>query len=289
MLEGVNKMNLDFLALSKALPELHALLFRGSETYSLIENISQDLADRIFGPHGEQSCELLPAVKIQLPYHQMGAINSTHLFGLDELILFAFYSKQLGRLEKVADVGANIGLHSIVLSKLGFEVRAFEPDPSHVEILRANLEINGVSSVEVNEKAVSRNKGTVEFVRVLGNTTGSHIAGAKDSYGEKEAFRVETESFGDLMNWAELIKLDVEGHEAEILSNTLASDWESVDALVEVGSIQNAEVIFNHFKNLGIKLFGQKVGWKEIRTVEEMPKSHREGSVFISKKDYMPW
>ena len=289
MPEGVNKMNLDFLALSKTLPELHSILFRGSETYSFIEKISQDLASRIFGPKGDQGCELLPSVQIQLPYHQMGAINSTHLFGLDELILFAFYCRQSGRLKKVADVGANIGLHSIVLSKLGFDVRAFEPDPSHVEILRSNLEINGVKSVEVNEKAVSRNKGTAEFVRVLGNTTGSHIVGAKDSYGEKEAFSVETESFVDIMNWAELIKLDVEGHEADILCNTVASDWDHVDALVEVGSVQNAQMIFNHFRTLDIKLFGQKVGWKEIKAVEEMPNSHLEGSVFVSRKDHMPW
>ena len=283
------RTSLDFLAISKTLPELHSLLFRGSDTYDLLEKMSRDLAVFTFGPEGQQHCELLPSIQIKLPYHDMGAINSTHLFGIDELILFAFYSKQRGRLINVADIGANIGLHSIVLAKLGFNVRAFEPDPSHLEKLRENLSLNGVTGVEVNEKAVSNDKGEVDFVRVLGNTTGSHISGAKESYGEREAFRVKTERFADIMDWAQLIKLDVEGHEGEILTNTTASDWRGVDAVAEVGSIQNAALIFDHFNKLGVRLFSQKIGWKEAKAVHEMPSSHREGSIYISNKECVPW
>ena len=36
--------------------------------------------------------------------------------------MFAFYYRNREFHKKVADIGANIGLHSIVLSKCGFEV-----------------------------------------------------------------------------------------------------------------------------------------------------------------------
>src|SRR5947207_6307227 len=116
---------------------------------------------------------------LTLPYRRMGAIDSIDLFGLDELIIFAFYWANRARYRRSVDIGANIGLHSIVMARCGFAVRAFEPDPVHIEMLRANLALNGVSGVEVVEAAVSDRNGTTEFVRVKGNTTGSHLSGAK--------------------------------------------------------------------------------------------------------------
>ena len=76
---------------------------------------------------------------ISLPYQKMGAIDSIDLFGLDELLIFAFYYRNRGRYSRAADIGANIGLHSIVLSMCGCEVEAYEPDPAHCEKLLRNL------------------------------------------------------------------------------------------------------------------------------------------------------
>ena len=40
----------------------------------------------------------------------------------------------------VIDIGANIGLHTIVMAKCGFTVHSFEPDPIHFNELKKNLE-----------------------------------------------------------------------------------------------------------------------------------------------------
>ena len=111
----------------------------------------------------------------------MGNINSSHLFGLDEMIIFAFYVRNKNRYRRAADIGANIGLHSIVMAKLGLEVDAYEPDPVTYSQLVKNLLLNSVSEkVLTTQKAVSISRGKVNFTRAIGNTTGSHISGAKD-------------------------------------------------------------------------------------------------------------
>src|SRR5258708_2926961 len=66
---------------------------------------------------------------LSLPYTKMGAIDSVDLFGLDELIIFSFYRANRARYRRVLDIGANLGLHSIVMARCGFQVKAFEPDP----------------------------------------------------------------------------------------------------------------------------------------------------------------
>lgn len=232
-----------------------------------------------FGPFGALS----------LPYFEMGNITSLELFGLDELILFAFYHRNRATYRRVADFGANIGLHSIILSRCGFEVRSFEPDPVHLERLRQNLALNGVAP-EVHESAVSHAAGRAEFIRVLGNTTGSHIAGAKsDPYGELERFEVEIVDARLHLDWADLVKIDIEGHEAELVCALPPETWVTTDAVLEIGTEANAEAIFRHLDGSPARIFTQKTGWQRASRVADMPFSHRDGSAFISARDAMPW
>jgi len=233
-----------------------------------------------FGPFGE----------LLFPYHKMGAVDSLDLFGLDELIIFSFYWVNRRRYRRVLDVGANIGLHAILLSRCGYEVRAYEPDPQHFERLQANLVLNRCTVAETVNAAVSSRTGTMEFIRVLGNTTGSHLAGSKDNpYGELERFQVAVEAISPLIAWADLVKLDAEGHEKEILLATSRTDWTKTDALVEVGSASNAAAVFEHLKGIGVGLFSQKRNWQPVCSLEDMPTSHHEGTLFVSSKPQMPW
>lgn len=164
----------------KALPELKNFHHRYGLTYQMLDEIALGAAESIFGENGPQAVLLGDLESLKLPFVSMGEIKSTHLFGLDELIIFSFYLKNKNRYKKVFDIGANIGLHSIVLAKTGFEVVSYEPDPWHFNMLLDNLALNSVASkVSPRNKAVSTFAGELEFIRVLGNTTGSHLAGAK--------------------------------------------------------------------------------------------------------------
>ena len=273
-----------------ALPSLSTQHAPGSEAYALLKQVARREVENLFYEPGPKVKEFKPFGKLVFPYHKMGAIDSLNLFDLDELIIFSFYWTNRKRYRRVLDIGANIGLHSTILSKCGFEVRAFEPDPQHFEILQKNLALNDCSDVQTFNAAVSSRAGVMEFIRVLGNTTGSHLAGSKaNPYGDLERFPVKVEAIEPLITWADLIKCDVEGHEKEILLATNRDHWLTTDALVEVENESNAAFIYEHFTTLGVQLFSQKTNWQLVRGVDDMPTSYREGTLFVTCKSEMPW
>ena len=274
---------LDALAES---PRLHAT---STAFYRLCKALARPIVQDLFSSVDRVDREFGPFGTISLPYTRMGAIDSLDLFGLDELIIFTFYNVNRSRYRRSLDIGANLGLHSIVMARCGFAVKAFEPDPWHYGLLTENLRANGASSVEPNAAAVSNVDGEAQFVRVLGNTTGSHLAGSKDSYGDKEYFAVPTRAVQPLLEWADFAKIDAEGHERELLTTTTASQMQKVDIMVEIGNAGNAQAVFQHFRSMGIGMFAQKIGWNRVDSVGDVPTSHREGSLFISAKPAMPW
>jgi FkbM family methyltransferase len=276
---------INFEILFRALTESPSLHAHHSPTYQIYQAVAAELLDRcglrepspkpfVFGPFGE----------LAFPYHAMGARDTLDLFGLDELIIFAFYWANRGRYHRVLDIGANVGLHSIVMARCGFEVTAFEPDPRHFTWLVENLKLNQSGSVQTVQAAVSDQAGQREFVRVTDNTTGSHLAGAKESYGPLERFPVQVENFASLVEGVDLVKIDAEGHEPEILFAAPAATWQKCDAMLEVGSAKNAERIFNHFQKAGVHMCAQKIGWNRVSEPGHIPTSHREGSLLISSR-----
>lgn len=273
-----------------ALPSLSRLHAHGSKLYDLLKQVARREVESLFSEVEPKVREFKPFGELVLPYHKMGTIDSLNLFDVDELIIFSFYWVNRKRYRRVLDIGANIGLHSIILSKCGFEVRAYEPDPRHFEILQRNLALNDCSNVQAFNAAVSSKAGEMEFVRVLGNLTASHLAGSKSNpYGDLERFPVKVEAIQPLINWADLIKLDVEGHEKEVILATNREHWLNTDALVEVENEGNAAAIYHHFSALGVNLFSQKTNWQPVRDVKDMPTSYREGTLFVTGKKEMPW
>lgn len=284
------KSDFSFNTLFEALAESRNLHRCGSPTYLALQRAAASLLSDCglrepsprpftFGPFGE----------ITFPYHSMGACDTTNLFDLDELIIFAFYWANRSRYRRAIDIGANVGLHSLIMARCGVSVTAFEPDPRHFQWLSDNLRINACTQVKPIQAAVSDRNGEVEFVRVLGNTTGSHIAGAKNPYGELERFPVRIQNIAEHLEAVDFMKVDAEGHEAEILTSVPKQAWSHCDCMLEVGSASNAERLFKHFESLGVGLFSQKTGWSRVRSTGDVPTSHHEGSLFVSCRDSMPW
>ena len=281
----MKNINLIFEALIES-PTLHV---RSSAFYSLLKELSREYVESNFALEKPIPKPFGMFGEISFPYTKMGAINSLDLFGLDELIIFSFYYVNRRRYTRVLDIGANLGLHSTIMSKCGFEVKAFEPDPWHFSLATNNLKANSAANVTLYQEAVSIEDGEAQFVRVLGNTTGSHLAGFKESYGEKEYFNVKLRAVQPLFQWADLAKIDVEGHEKEILSMTNLEIMRKLDIMVEIGNPENAKAVFDHFNRIGVNMFAQKVNWHRVQRLEDLPTSHREGTLFISTKNLMPW
>lgn len=277
-------------AMLQAIPELVVVHGPETATYRLLAGVARKEVAAAFSSVEPQAVRFGDFGPIVFPFRSMGAITSLDLFGLDELLMFAFYLRQRARYRRVLDIGANIGLHSLLLARCGFQVDCFEPDPLTCAVLRNTLAANDCRTVRVHEAAVSSRSGTTEFIRVLGNTTGSHIAGAKQQpYGELERLVVRTVAIGELLAEVDFMKLDAEGHEADILCATKREHWEVAEAMVEIGSAANAEAVERHMAAIGVNLFAQRRGWSRVRSAADMPQSYRDGSVFISKRETMPW
>ncbi len=280
-----------FGELIEALPEIPSAHARTTGTYALLDGyLREAVAGSVFAATDPTDGTLGPVGDLVFPYEEMGAVTSLDLFGLDEMIIFAFYWTNRDRYKHVADIGANLGLHTLIMARCGFKVTAYEPDPKHLQLLQRNVELNGLEDqVNVVEAAVSDTEGTAEFVRVLGNTTSSHLSGAKESYGQLETLEVNVSAIQQIMETNDLIKLDIEGQEAEIICSTDAADWVATDMICEVGTSGNASRIFEHISKIGLRGFSQKRGWRQALGVADVPTGYAEGSFFITKREAMPW
>jgi FkbM family methyltransferase len=273
-----------------ALPDLREFHAPTNSVYALLRDVVRREVVDTFSTEAAEPKAFGPFGDLVFPYVKMGAIDSLDLFGLDELIIFSFYWRNRARYRRVLDLGANIGLHSIMLARAGFSVTCYEPEPHHLSLLNRNLTHNAITTVTPKQAAVAIEAGSLEFIRVLGNTTGSHLAGSKTNvYGDVERFNVEAVTFNSIIGGVDFIKMDVEGQEKKILTATRREHWQNLDMMCEIGSAENAASVFDHFQNIGINTFAQKIGWAKVGRVEDMPTSHRDGSLFISAKAEMPW
>lgn len=119
----------------------------------------------------------------------------------------------------IVDAGANIGLTVLEFSRRADRVIAIEPSPPSVARLRRNLELNGVTNVEIVEAAVGAQAGHVTFHESRSSTlSSSSMIPPKHtrSYpvSEKTLDGIWEESGRPAVT---LIKLDIEGSEFDAL------------------------------------------------------------------------
>lgn len=124
------------------------------------------------------------------------------------------------------DGGANIGLFTLrgatAVGSTG-RVVACEPAPGTMDLLRANVQLNGFSIIDLHEVALSDSAGTARFTVFEG---GSGLASFAPQSEEGRAIEVTvapldrlTRRFGDRVA---LVKLDVEGAEAKAIRGAVA-------------------------------------------------------------------
>ena len=219
------------------------------------------------------------------PFFEMGSVDSKALFDLDELILFVFY-------RKVLDLGANIGLHTLVMKKVGFMVTSYEPDLTHLNQIHVVLNLNNMNAEHVVPKAISDCAVTMQYIRVLGNTIGSHLLGAKENvYGPTDIVSVEVDDILEVLKQGnfDFVKMDVEGHEAVLLNRVTAESLKKTDIMLEIGSEKNASDIYEILKQKGIPAYAQKINWMLVEKLEDLPSHHTHGSVFLSMQGAPNW
>jgi FkbM family methyltransferase len=132
--------------------------------------------------------------------------------------LIALISKHCPSREAIfLDVGANAGLYSLILRKIAkFErIIAFEPDPRNLAQLHANLLMNdATNAVEVLPIALSSFDGHLMLLQEE-NRAVTQVAETTDGRGMIPCSRLD--SLVNVKGKAIVCKIDVEGHEADVL------------------------------------------------------------------------
>jgi len=121
----------------------------------------------------------------------------------------------LGSKQLVVDVGANVGLFSYFLSKMGKDVEAFEPLP---ECANA-IDVYRSSRIRVHNIALSSRPGALTLYTPLingipypGNSSFTAVEGPHESL-EVSVQTLDQHNYENVC----LIKIDVEGHELDVI------------------------------------------------------------------------
>ncbi len=165
--------------------------------------------------------------KMLLDLYDKGISRTLLLFGKRELE----HKKMLEDIIKpemtVLDIGANIGYYSLMMLELignKGKLIAVEPSPSNIEILKKNLLLNKYNNIEVHNAAISDENGTKKFfLSEMSNLNTLNYTEKKSLNLTGETINVKTLTVPQIMEGRnlDLIRMDVEGHEVEVLNGLI--------------------------------------------------------------------
>ena len=167
--------------------------------------------------------------RMELFTNDNGISRSLILFGTREIDKQYILKKILKKDMSVFDVGCNIGYYTIFIKKItDGNLLAIEPSIENLDLCKKNLMINGLdkNNIFLLNGAVSDKENTKKLY--IANQTNLHTLnpeGSAKKFLSGEVRKVKTYSVFALSKMyfsPDLIRMDVEGHECEIISGMLA-------------------------------------------------------------------
>lgn len=131
------------------------------------------------------------------------------------------------------DIGANAGIYSLWVAsmrKSSIRVEAFEPDPELCAGMTFNLATNQINNVTVNQMALGRQEGKMRLVTGDGNKGENRVEadGAEGEGREVEMTTLKQFIAGRGIAEIDAVKIDIEGHEMDVLEPFFRDCSESV-------------------------------------------------------------
>ncbi len=130
----------------------------------------------------------------------------------------------------VVDAGAHVGTFAATAAAHAAQVVAVEPNPANLELLRANLDRNGIDNVEVVEGALWPGGGEVELA-MAGPTSAGSVVGEGGGTTVKVP-TVDLDGLVERLGPIDLLKLDIEGAEFEVLRAASPATLAQIDTIV---------------------------------------------------------
>lgn len=122
----------------------------------------------------------------------------------------------------VLDIGANIGLTTLLHSTVADRVHAFEPSPSTYQLLFDNVAGAGLTNVSLHNVGLGEKRGAFELTFAPSNRSGAFVSDQTQASVGHTVERIEIETMDRFVKHqgigrVDAIKIDVEGFELHVL------------------------------------------------------------------------
>jgi FkbM family methyltransferase len=204
------------------------------------------------------------------------------------------------------DIGANRGINTSHLLKLGYSVVAVEPESSNFEALQIRYASN--PKLHLVNKAISNVKGEQSLFVEKGDSLHTLSDKWKKAIEKRFEFEVEFQASQKVMTLTlddlirkygvpDFLKVDVEGHELEVFSGlssaipmiifeaNLPEFLRETEEIIEKLKNINADYQFEYYQNgkilpISTKFFKEMDGRKSIEIICWLVKSNEKKTVF---------
>ncbi len=160
------------------------------------------------------------------PRHDLFIGRSLELYGEYSRLEFDVFARIVRPGDVVVEAGANIGAHTLHLSRLARDagrVLAFEPQRRIFQILNANLMIQNRRNVEPWPCCLGAEAGAIEFPDVPLDAPGN-FGGIGRATPASARRRVEVRTLdGFGLDACRFLKVDVEGAEPDVIAGAMAT------------------------------------------------------------------
>ena len=164
------------------------------------------------------------------------------------------------------DVGANIGLYTWEVAKIcpDLKIMVFEPDPNNIELLQITNGLTGSDRIKLCSFALSNKCQETAFEQdYLTSATGS-IASGNQSWIEKylngtpNKIKIQTRTLDQISGKSKLptlVKIDVEGHENEVLEGGMRTIQKSKPVIIVESFPPKQSKVTMTLKTIGYNIF----------------------------------
>ena len=166
--------------------------------------------------------------QMYLDVQDKGLSRSLFLFRTREVDHKVMLEKLIRPDMRIFDIGGNIGYYPLM--ELGLldgtgQIVIVEPSADNVKLLKRNLELNGYMDIPVIEAAISNDVGLKQFHLSSQSNLGTfHPQGTGSETLTGEKIKVKTLTIpilAEKYGAPDLIRMDVEGHEVEVIEGML--------------------------------------------------------------------
>ena len=181
------------------------------------------LVRQISGSSDDLIWSNVPGGKVLAPLNDYVGRSAFYLGDLDRKLTW-ICNRLVTPGDTVLDIGANIGIMTLLLSKLVSEkgiVHAFEPNPKLCETLQKTITYNQISNICLHSIALGSEEGSLKLKVPKYNAGAASLIRNKD-LTNCQTFEVSVRSLSKIVSENKiskirLIKIDVEGFEAQVL------------------------------------------------------------------------